>query len=58
MTKQEILNAFRTALDDAYSQLESSVPDEVYIDEDDLDYQMSDASEYIAELLENIIDTE
>jgi hypothetical protein len=58
MTKQEILNAFRSALDDAYTQLESSVPDEVDIEEDDFDYQMSEASDYIAELLVNIINRE
>lgn len=58
MTKQEILNAFRSALDDAYTQLESSVPDEVDIEEDGFDYQMSEASDYIAELLVNIIDRE
>ena len=58
MTKQEILDAFRGALDDAYTLLECSVPDEVDIDEGDLDYQMSEASDYIAELLENIIDRE
>ena len=58
MTKQEILGAFRSVLDDAYSQLECSVPDEVDIDEDDFDYQTTEASDYIAELLENIIDRE
>lgn len=58
MTKQEILNTFRTVLDDAYRQLEFSVPDEVDIDEDDFDYQTSEASDYIAELLENAINRE
>jgi len=58
MTKQEILDAFRTVLDDAYSQLECSVQDEVDIDEDEFDYQTSEASDYIVELLENIIDRE
>ena len=58
MTKQEILNTFKTVLDDAYRQLEFSVPDEVDIDEDDFDYQTSEASDYIAELLENIVNGE
>lgn len=58
MTKEEIRNMFRGILDDALSTVMCGVDEMVSVDEDELESAASEASDYIAELLENLLPEE
>ena len=58
MTKEEIRNMFQGILDDALSTVMCGVDDVVNVDEDELESAASEASDYIAELLENLLPEE
>lgn len=58
MTNEEIRNMFQGILDDALSTVMCGVDDIVNVDEDELEYRASEASDYIAELLGNLLPEE
>ena len=58
MTKEEIRNMFQGILDDALSTVMCGVDDVVNVYEDELESAASEASDYIAELLENLLPEE
>lgn len=58
MTKEEIRAMFQGILDDALSTVMCGVDDVVNVDEDELEFAASEASDYIAELLENLLPEE